>query len=145
MERAAQTFPTLTSAQIDRIAAVGRRCSTPAGEVLFDLGDQNSRFFVVLSGAIEIVQPVGNVENPIVVHGPGQFSGDIGMLSARRGIVRGRTAIASDLLVVDNNALRTLVQRDAELSEIFMRSFILRRVQLMDVAAQDLVLETCSS
>jgi thioredoxin reductase (NADPH) len=140
MERAAQTFPTLTPAQIDRIAAVGRRCSTPAGEVLFDVGDQNARFFVVLSGAIEVVQPVGNVENPIVVHGPSQFSGEIGMLSARRSIVRGRTTVASELLIVDNNALRTLVQRDAELSEIFMRAFILRRVQLMDVAAQDLVL-----
>ncbi|HVZ89290.1 MAG TPA: FAD-dependent oxidoreductase [Polyangia bacterium] len=140
MERAAQTFPKLTPAQIDRIAAVGRRCSTPAGEVLFEVGDQNARFFVVLSGGIEIVQPVGSVENPIVVHGPGQFSGDIGMLSARRSIVRGRTTVASDLLIVDNNALRTLVQRDAELSEIFMRAFILRRVQLMDVAAQDLVL-----
>jgi thioredoxin reductase (NADPH) len=140
MERAAQTFPTLTPAQIDRIAAVGRRCSTPAGEVLFDVGDQNSRFFVVLSGAIEVVQPVGSVENPIVVHGPSQFSGDIGMLSARRSILRGRTTVASDLLVVDNNALRALVQRDAELSEIFMRAFILRRVQLIDVAAQNLVL-----
>ena len=38
MERAAQTFPTLTPTQIDRIAAVGRRRSTPAGEVLFDVG-----------------------------------------------------------------------------------------------------------
>ena len=140
MERAAQTFPVLTPAQIERIAAVGHRCSTPAGEVLFDLGDQNSRFFVVLSGGIEIVQPVGSVENPIVVHGPGQFTGEINMLSARRSLVRARTSVASELLVVDNHALRSLVQRDAELSEIFMRAFILRRVQLLDIAAQDLVL-----
>src|SRR5450432_647519 len=140
MERAAQTFPALTPAQIDRIAAVGRRCSTPAGEVLFDVGDQDSRFFVVLSGGIEVVQPVGSVEHRIVVHGPGQFTGDIGMLSSRRSIVRGRTTGASELLVLDNNALRTLVQRDAELGEIFMRAFILRRVQLLDIGAQDLVL-----
>jgi thioredoxin reductase (NADPH) len=140
MERAAQTFPTLTPAQIERIAAVGRRRSTPAGEILFDIGDQNSRFFVVIAGGIEVVQPVGTVENRIVVHGPGQFTGDIGMLSARRAIVRGRTTVASELLVVENSSLRTLVQRDAELSEIFMRAFILRRVQLLDIAAQDLVL-----
>ena len=75
MERAAQTFPTLTAAQIERIAAVGRRCSTPAGEILFDLGDQNARFFVVLSGGIEIVQPVGSVEMPIITHGPGRELG----------------------------------------------------------------------
>jgi thioredoxin reductase (NADPH) len=140
MERAAQTFPTLTAPQIERIAAVGRRCASPAGEVLYNVGDQNSRFFVVLSGAIEVVQPVGNLETPIVVHGPGQFSGEINMLSARRSLVRGRTTVPSELLVVDNTALRTLVQRDAELSELFMRAFILRRVQLLDIAAQDLVL-----
>ncbi len=140
MERAAQTFPTLTPAQIDRIAAVGHRRAAPAGEILYDLGDQNSCFFVVLSGGIEVVQPVGSVENPVVVHGPGQFSGEINMISARRSLVRGRTTEASELLVLDNNALRTLVQRDAELSEIFMRAFILRRVQLLNVASQDLVL-----
>jgi thioredoxin reductase (NADPH) len=140
MEREAQIFPRLTPAQIERIAAVGERRSTPAGEVLVELGDQNSRFFVVLSGGIEIVQPVGSVENRIVVHGPGQFTGEINMISARRSLVRARTTVASDLLAVDNHALRTLVQRDAELSEIFMRAFILRRVQLLDIAAQDLVL-----
>jgi thioredoxin reductase (NADPH) len=140
MERAAQTFPALTAAQIERVAAVGSRRSTPAGEVLFDLGDQNARFFVVLAGGIEVVQPVGSVENRIVVHGPGQFTGEINLLSARRSLVRARTSVASELLVVDNHALRTLVQRDAELSEIFMRAFILRRVQLLDIAAQDLVL-----
>src|SRR5438105_3436013 len=122
MERAAQTFPTLTPAQVERIAAVGQRRWTPAGEVLFDLGDQNSSFFVVLSGGIEIVQPVGSVENPIVIHGPGQFTGEINLLSARRSLVRARTTVASELVVLDNHALRSLVQRDAELSEIFMRA-----------------------
>jgi thioredoxin reductase (NADPH) len=140
MERAAQTFPTLTPPQIERIAAVGRRCSTPAGEILFDVGDQSSRFFVVLSGGIEVVQPAGGAETRIVVHGPGQFTGEINMISARRSLLRARTTVASELLVVENSGLRTLVQRDAELSEIFMRAFILRRVQLLDVAAKDLVL-----
>ena len=55
MERAAQTFPVLTPAQIDRISALGSHMRAPAGEVLFDAGEQNTRFFVVLSGGIEIV------------------------------------------------------------------------------------------
>src|SRR5262245_60958596 len=123
MERAAQMFPTLTEAQVRRIAEVGRRREVQAGEVLFDLGEQNTRFFVVLTGAIEIVQPVGALEEPIVVHGPGQFTGEINMLSARRSLVRARTAAASTLIVVDRDELRNLVQRDSELSEILMRAF----------------------
>jgi len=140
MERAAQIFPTLTPAQIERIAAVGRRVASPAGQVLFDVGDQNTRFFVVIAGAIEIVQPVGDVERPVVVHRAGQFTGEINMLSARRSLVRARTTEPSELIVADREALRGLVQRDAELSEIFLRAFILRRVELMNATNQDLVL-----
>jgi thioredoxin reductase (NADPH) len=140
VERAAQTFPQLTPAQIDRIASVGRRREVQAGEVLFDLGDQNTRFFVVLAGAIEIVRPVGAIEQPVVVHGPGQFTGEINMLSARRSLVRARTAAASTLIAVDRDDLRNLVQRDSELSEILMRAFILRRVALMAAGNDDMVL-----
>ena len=50
-DRAAQMFPQLTPAQIERIASVGRRRDVRAGDVLFEVGDQNTRFFVVLSGA----------------------------------------------------------------------------------------------
>jgi thioredoxin reductase (NADPH) len=140
MDRAAQTFPTLTPAQIERIAAVGHRIEALPGQVLFDVGDQNTRFFVVIAGGIEIVRPVGDVEKPVVVHGPGQFTGEVNMLSARRSLVRGRTAAASALIALDREQLRTLVQRDAELSEILMRAFILRRLILMDVGSEDLVL-----
>jgi len=140
MDRAAQTFPTLTPAQIERIASVGHRTTSSAGQLLFDAGDQNTRFFVVVSGGIEIVQPVGDVERPVVVHHPGQFTGEINMLSARRSLVRARTTAQSELVVADREALRGLVQRDAELSEIFLRAFILRRLELMNAANQDLVL-----
>jgi thioredoxin reductase (NADPH) len=140
MDRTEQTFPTLTPAQIERIASVGHRLEAPAGQVLFDVGEQNTRFFVVLAGSIEIVQPVAGLEKPVVVHGPGHFTGEINMLSARRSLVLARTASPSELIAVDREALRTLVQRDAELSEILMRAFILRRLALMDVGGANMVL-----
>ena len=71
MDRTAQTFPSLTAAQIERIAAVGRRTSVPAGEVLVEVGDQNTRFFVVLSGSVEIVQPCAAARSSSSVIGPG--------------------------------------------------------------------------
>jgi hypothetical protein len=46
MERAAQMFPKLTAAQIQRISTIGRRREVRAGELLFDVGDQNTGFFV---------------------------------------------------------------------------------------------------
>ena len=140
MDRIAQTFPTLAPAQIERIAAMGRRISVPAGEVLVEVGDQNTRFFVVLSGSVEIVQPMRGGEKVIVRHRAGQFTGELNMLSARRSLVRARAAEPSDVIAVDRDALRRLVQTDPELSEILMRAFILRRVALVEGGSDALVL-----
>ncbi len=140
MERAAQMFPQLTPAQIERIAGVGKRRELQAGEVLSQLGEQNTQFFVVLAGSIELVQPAGGHKEPIIALGPGQFTGEINMLSARRSLVSARSAAASTVIAVDRDELRSLVQRDSELSEILMRAFILRRVALLAAGNDDLVL-----
>jgi thioredoxin reductase (NADPH) len=140
MERAAQMFPALTPAQIERISKIGQRRVVRVGEVLFDVGDQNTRFFVVLEGAVDILRPVGDREDPVTRHGPGQFTGEINMLSARRSLVRGRVTADGAVIAVDRDALRTLVQRDLELSEVLMRAFILRRIGLLSQATNDMVL-----
>ncbi len=140
MDRAAQMFPVLTPAQVDRIARLGRRREVHAGEVLFDWGEQNTAFFVVLSGEMQVVRRIGEREEPVVVHRAGQFTGEINMLSARRSLARGRMIEDGSVIQVDRDGLRALVQRDAELSEILLRAFILRRVAFMAEDTNDLVL-----
>jgi thioredoxin reductase (NADPH) len=140
MDRSAQMFPELTPAQIDRVTTIGRRRDVRAGEVLIEVGEQNTRFFVVLSGGLEVVRLIGEREEPVTVHGPRQFTGEINMLSARRSLVRVRAAGDSSVIVVDRDDLRALVQRDPELSEILMRAFILRRVALASQDSNDMVL-----
>ena len=138
--RAEQMFPRLTPTQIARVASVGHRRDVRAGELLFDVGDQNTQFFVVVSGAVDIVRLIGDREEPLVVHGEGQFTGEINMLSARRSLARARMAGDGAVIAVDRDDLRTLVQRDPELSEILMRAFILRRVAIVGQESQDMVL-----
>ena len=140
MDRTAQRFPELTPVQIERVAAVGRRRDVLADEILFETGEQNTCFFVVLAGAVEVVRPAGSSEELFVELGPGQFTGEINMLSARRSLVRGRAKVNSVVLEVDREDLRKLVQLDSELSEILMRAFILRRVGLVAQGNRDLVL-----
>jgi thioredoxin reductase (NADPH) len=140
VERAAQMFPKLTPDQIRRISAIGRRKVVRAGEVLFDVGEQKTSFYVVLEGEIEMVRPMGDRQEPVAVHHAGEFTGEINMLSARRSLLRARVARDGEVLAVDRDDLRTLVQRDSELSEILMRAFILRRVALMAQDNNDMVL-----
>ncbi|MGH9560191.1 MAG: FAD-dependent oxidoreductase [Terracidiphilus sp.] len=135
-----QSFPTLTPAQIGRIQQIAKPRSARASEILFEPGDTNVPFFVLLSGVMEIVQPGINGEHLIATHGPGEFTGELTMISGRRCLVRGRVTEPGEFLELGGECLRTLIARDAELSEILMRAFILRRVELINGGYGNLVL-----
>ena len=135
-----EAFPTLTAEQISRIRPLSRVRTVRVGEILFEPGDSDIPFFVLLSGSMEIVQPGLQGERPIVSHEAGGFTGEITMISGRRGLVRGRVTAAGEFLEMTNTELRTLVARDAELSEILMRAFILRRVELINRGQGNVIL-----
>src|SRR5450432_3871875 len=126
-----QAFPVLTAAHIDRIRPSGRLRDVQRGEILFEPNDTNVPFFVLLSGSMEIVQPGLDGERSIATHGPGEFTGEITMISGQLCLVRGRVTEPGQFLEVDGDALRSLVAKDAELSEILLRPFILRRLELI--------------
>jgi thioredoxin reductase (NADPH) len=135
-----EAFPTLTAEQISRVRPSSKVRNVEVGEILFEPGDSDVPFFVLLSGSMEIVQPDRQGERPIVKHEAGGFTGEITMISGRRCLVRGRVTVAGEFLEMSNHDLRTLVARDAELSEIFMRAFILRRVELINRGAGNVIL-----
>lgn len=138
--RLEKIFPKLTQAQIGRIAAYGRTRSVQTGDVLIEQGDTSMPFFVVITGEVEIVRPFGAHETLITIHGNGQFTGDVNMLSGRRSLVRARASKPSEVIELDHKDLLRLVQNDAELSDILMRAFILRRVELIAAGVGDIVL-----
>jgi thioredoxin reductase (NADPH) len=135
-----QAFPALTPSQIDRIRPFGRVRRMTVGEILFEPGDPTARFFVVLSGALEIVQPTVQGERLIVTHQAGSFTGEMTMISGRGALARGRVTAAGEFLELTPEALRTLVARDEELSGILMRAFILRRVLLISSGSGNVIL-----
>ena len=126
-----QAFPVLTADQIDRIRSCGHVRKVAHGEILFEPNDTNVPFFVLLSGAMEIVQPGLDGERAIATHIPGEFTGEITMISGQRCLVTGRVTEPGEFLELTGEALRALVAKDAELSEILLRAFILRRLALI--------------
>ena len=124
-------FPTLTPAQIKRIAAHGKLRSIRAGEVLIEAGAHVVPFFVVTAGRVEVIRPSGSTETLVAVHGPGQFTGEVNMLSGRPALVRSRASESGEVIELDHEQLLALVQTDSEISELIMRAFILRRVELI--------------
>lgn len=126
-----QTFPVLTAAQIERLRATSKLRPVAVGEVLFRPGDVGISFFVLLSGSMEIVQPDYRGERLITTHAPGEFTGELSMISGQRCLVLGRVTEAGDFLEMSPDAVRSLIARDADLSEVLMRAFILRRLALI--------------
>src|SRR6267143_158809 len=121
-----QTFPTLTPDQIARVAAHGHVRPIRTGEVLFEAGDAVRSFFLVTAGQIEMIRPSYHAETLVVAHGPGQFTGEVTMLSGRRAMARARVSEPGEAVELDRERLLALVQTDSELGEIIMREFLTR-------------------
>ena len=136
---AEQLFPALTSAQMARIAAHGHRRAITAGQILVEVGDKSVPFFVVISGAVQILRPAGATGTLIVTHKPGEFLGEGNMIAGRRALIRALVSEPGEVFELDRQQLLALMQTDAELSEIVMRAFILRRVELIANGFGDVV------
>ena len=102
---AERMFPILTPAQVKRIAAHGVLRSILPGEVLIEAGARVVPFFVVTAGRLEIVRPSGTGETLVTVHGPGQFTGEVNMLSGRPALVRSRASEAGEVIELDREQL----------------------------------------
>ena len=126
-----RAFPTLTSQHVSRIAAHGQRRPTTRGEVLVAPGDRAVPFFVVLSGELQVLRPTDTGEMLIASFHPGQFSGESNMITGRNAIVELRVTEPGEVIQLNREQLVALIQTDAELSEILMSAFILRRLAII--------------
>jgi thioredoxin reductase (NADPH) len=127
----AAVFPALKPEQVERLASQGRIRNVQAGEILVEAGTKDAPIFVVKTGQIEVVQPLEVGEKPVALFLPGQFTGEMSVLSGGRTLVRVRAREAGEVIEVDREHLLHIIQASSELSEIFMRAFILRRAELI--------------
>jgi len=135
-----EMFPVLTSAQQSRVLAHGQRRTVEQNEIVVELNEHATKFFVVVSGQLRILQVSNNQEHVVATCNPGMFTGEINVLSGRRGLVRIRAAETSELIEIERGPLQSLVETDSELSDIFLRAFILRRLELIAREVGDIVL-----
>ena len=135
-----ELYPKLNSEQIARLSLVRRRRRVPAGEILFDQGTIGRHFYVVLEGAIEAVLPSSEGEVHLRLHQPGDFTGELDMLSGRPSLVLARTLDPTEVIEVDPVSLRNLVQTDPELGEFLLRVFVRRRLTMISRAMGDVAL-----
>jgi thioredoxin reductase (NADPH) len=134
--RGHQLFPVLDAGQIDtakRFASGPAREFAP-GEIVYDVAERHVPVWLVLKGSIDVVRRDGlNHEAAITSLGPGQFSGEVSQLAGAATLASGRAGPEGcTALPFDGAHVRALMVGSAEVGEIMMRAFILRRVGLIE-------------
>jgi thioredoxin reductase (NADPH) len=122
-------FPTLDANQIARLSACTDAVSTVYhdGQTLFAVGERDMKFFVVKSGAVEIVDYSGDAPRQVVVHPPGQFTGDVSHLTGAPAVVSAIARGACEVVEVSGDALRRVLNQCPDLSDVILQAFIARR------------------
>jgi thioredoxin reductase (NADPH) len=130
--REAQTFAKLSPRHLDRIRRYGDEIDYPKGSELFRRGQRGVDFFVVVEGAVEIIDHgSGGPETIIHIHDERQFTGELDLFNNREILVSGVTGEDSRIIRVPRPNFQRMIEAEAEIGEIIIRAFILRRVGLM--------------
>jgi thioredoxin reductase (NADPH) len=131
-----QMFPVLDAVQFEtakRFASGPARTFAP-GEPIYDVGQRNVPSWLVIEGSIEVVRRDGlHRESSVVSLSPGQFTGEVSQLAGQGTLAAGRAGPEGcTALPLDAAHIRALVIGSADVGEIVMRAFILRRVGLIE-------------
>jgi thioredoxin reductase (NADPH) len=124
-------FPRLSPAEIQALRPFGHERDVAAGDVLFAEFDRGFCFFVVLSGAVAILDHTGKSERVVVEHQPGEFTGDVDMLTGRGALIMCRVSQPGRVLQLDSASLRHAVESLPEIGETVLKAFLARRALLL--------------
>ncbi len=131
-------FPTLSTNELSRLQAFGEVRATRPGEVLFQEGDPNYHFIVILAGEVAIVARPEDAANPVAVHGPGRFLGELNMLTGQAVYLAAVVREVGQVLRITPEKLREVVATVPGLSELILNAFIARRALLLTRASAGL-------
>ncbi len=128
-------FPTLTDADMAVMDELGTRRPIAVGDYLFREGDVTYDFYVVVSGAIEVLADDGTGEHVVAEHGPGKFLGELNLLTGMRVFVSTRVVEAGEVIVVPRDRLRRLIATSPGLGDTILTALMARRSILLSGAS----------
>lgn len=133
-----QAFPTLTSTQIDQLRPYGEARETRAGDIIFESGKSDPALVVVLSGRTEIVDRTDGADQRITDAGPGEFAGEMGLLTGQTVFATCVVREAGAVLVVPASGVRAAISTVPELGDVLITAFSARRQLLMRIGGASL-------
>src|SRR5579871_649537 len=120
-------FPRLSEAKLAWLAKRGKRGSFQPGEVLYEHGVREAPFFVIESGRVEFIDRKPGKNVYIGEADSRTYIGDIAIFTGEPTINACVATEATDVIVFDRPALRTMVARWPEFGEQVFRTLLARR------------------
>jgi thioredoxin reductase (NADPH) len=121
-------YPKLIDEQLASLAALGQQRPVQAEGPLFLEGDLECDFFAILDGKVAIVEGYRTpAERTISVHGRGRFLGELGLLTGEAAYYSDVAIEPGSVLAMPADLLRDLIARDAELGDLVLRAYLIRR------------------
>jgi thioredoxin reductase (NADPH) len=133
MQRDEKAFPILQAEEIGAARECGKTEIFEMHQSLFDPGQIPMDFFVVVSGAVEIIDTSGDEDRLIVTHGPGAIIGNIHAFAGRPAMTGGRAVQRTEVIRLTLEETRLLLVRSASLGEKLVAA-LLRRFELLEAS-----------
>jgi thioredoxin reductase (NADPH) len=105
------------------------------GEYLYQEGDTTYDFYVILSGAVEIVVRSDGEERIVARNGPGRFLGELNLLTGQRVYLSARVTQPGEVIGVPRAVLQHVIATSPSLSDTILAAFLARRSRLLSGAS----------
>lgn len=123
----ATAFPMLTEDELECLAELGQRRRFADGETLFQDGDFGYSFFAITAGAVRITESSRGRPQEVVTHQPGEFTGDVTMLTRRPPVVTATAVGECEVIEIPSCTIRRMLAEVPDLSDKLLKAFQVRR------------------
>src|SRR5215211_994976 len=120
-------FPRLTQSQIEYLAEIGAHQTYARGDLVWEHGQRETPLYVVLSGALDIIDQAPEGDRYFTQCREGTFAADISMFTGEPTLAAGFAAESTTLVALPPEDLRRVVATTAELGDLLLRTMVTRR------------------
>ncbi|WP_373046367.1 Crp/Fnr family transcriptional regulator [Vulgatibacter sp.] len=116
----------------------------PAGSVLFREDEPGGEMFVIQSGVVRITRRSRGKEKLLATLGPGEFFGEMSIISSRPRTASAEVVTEARMLVIDAKTFDAMVRSNVEIAVRLIKKFA-ERLAEADAQIENLLLRDASS
>lgn len=116
----------LSDEDLSKLCQMMGELHLPAGEKLFEEGEEGDKAYVIQSGQIEILRKSGKRDVQVAIRMPGDVIGEMSLLGSVPRTATGIALVDSELLVIDHAQFEALLETSQSAARTLLHNVMLR-------------------